>query len=85
MGSPGERLEASIAGGASILNLPTSEIGKRNEIFVRKFLDAAGIPIIAEDVGGAFSRTARFDLSDGKLFVTAKRRPLTGNKDFFNK
>ena len=66
--SPG-RLEARLVGGAEMLDL-TDAVGPRNVERARERLDAAGIPLVASDVGDAVGRTVRF-LPGGDLAVRA--------------
>ncbi|HCW53662.1 MAG TPA: chemotaxis protein CheD [Clostridium sp.] len=64
---------AKIAGGASMFNFSDksiiSDIGKRNSEAVKKSLNANGIPIIAEEIGGNKGRTMILNASDGKVIV----------------
>lgn len=64
---------AKIAGGASMFNFSDksiiSDIGKRNGEAVKKSLNANGIPIIAEEIGGNKGRTMILNASDGKVIV----------------
>ncbi|GAA0514777.1 chemotaxis protein CheD [Halorubrum aquaticum] len=66
--SPG-RLEARLVGGAEMLDL-TAAVGPRNVERARESLAAAGIPLVASDVGDAVGRTVRF-LPGGDLAVRA--------------
>lgn len=77
------RLVAKIAGGASLFGAAPAAgagrraeaaprwgaIGERNVAAVRASLAAAGIPLVAEHVGGTASRTVAFHLDDGRLEV----------------
>lgn len=77
------RLVAKIAGGASLFGtapeagvgvpaeakLRWGAIGERNVAAVRASLAAAGIPLVAEHVGGTASRTVAFHLADGRVEV----------------
>lgn len=73
MGVNRSRLNAKIAGGASMLSLvgdsPLFKIGEQNAEKVRLELRKAGIPLISFDVGGSFGRTISFDLKTGELFI----------------
>ncbi|PHQ47544.1 chemotaxis protein CheD, partial [Halorubrum sp. C3] len=51
-GADPQRLEARVAGGAEMLDL-TDAVGPRNVERVGEVLDAAGVPIVASDVGDA--------------------------------
>ncbi|MDB2238361.1 chemotaxis protein CheD [Halorubrum ezzemoulense] len=68
-GADPRRLKARVAGGAEMLDL-TDAVGPRNVERVGEVLDAAGVPIVASDVGDAVGRTVRFR-SDGRLVVRA--------------
>ncbi len=58
-GGERKRLQAKMFGGAAIVE-GLSDIGARNAGFVRGFLSAEGIPLVAEDVGGRRARQVRF-------------------------
>jgi chemotaxis protein CheD len=68
-GAEPRRLKARVAGGAEMLDL-TDAVGPRNVERVGEVLDAAGIPIVASDVGDTVGRTVRFG-PDGRLVVRA--------------
>lgn len=68
-GADPRRLEARVAGGAEMLDL-TDAVGPRNVERVGEVLGAAGIPVVASDVGDAVGRTVRFG-PDGRLVVRA--------------
>lgn len=69
----GEALSARLVGGASMFRalLATAgvNIGERNVVAARAALEAAGIPIAAEDVGGEHGRSVRFDVATGRVEV----------------
>ncbi|MFC6754447.1 chemotaxis protein CheD [Halorubrum tibetense] len=67
-GSP-DRLEASLIGGAEMLDL-TAPVGPRNVSHARRVLADAGVPIVASDVGDGVGRTVLFR-SDGAVVVRA--------------
>lgn len=76
-GAAASRLVAKIAGGASLFDLSAvrgPSIGERNVAAVREALAEAGIPLVAEDVGGTTGRTVAFRLSDGRVEVLAAGR-----------
>ncbi len=64
---------AKVVGGAEMFP-PTEDyniqIGARNAAACIKALDTLGVPLLAQDVGGAIGRSVEFDLSSGTLFVT---------------
>ena len=69
--------EARVVGGASmfatLLNGGGINMGERNVVATRRALVAAGIPLIAEDVGGDFGRSVYFDVATGEVRVTSIR------------
>jgi chemotaxis protein CheD len=64
---------ARLVGGASMFAslLPTGgvNIGERNVAASRAALAAAGVPLLAEDVGGDYGRSVYFHLADGRIEV----------------
>ncbi|QAU13485.1 chemotaxis protein CheD [Halorubrum sp. BOL3-1] len=68
-GGDPRRLKARVAGGAEMLDL-TDAVGPRNVERVGEVLDAAGVPIVASDVGDTVGRTVRFG-PDGRLVIRA--------------
>ena len=71
-------LLAKMAGGAHMFEAVPREgqanIGARNAEAARQKLDALGIPLVAEDVGGDYGRTIEFNPGDGTLMVRSIRR-----------
>lgn len=71
-GVPVASLRAKIFGGASVLGngvrLPDA-LGARNVELARVLLGLAGIPVVAEDVGGEHGRKLIFRTSDGAAWV----------------
>jgi len=65
------RLEAKIAGGASMFSFGDADlkIGTRNVEAVRKKLEEFKIPILASDTGGNYGRTIEYHISSGELVV----------------
>jgi chemotaxis protein CheD len=69
---PAARLQAKIFGGASVLQpgIPMREaLGARNVELARVLLELAGIPVVAEDVGGDHGRKLIFRTRDGAAWV----------------
>lgn len=69
---PAARLQAKIFGGASVLRpgVPMRDaLGARNVELARVLLDLAGIPVVAEDVGGDHGRKLIFRTRDGAAWV----------------
>jgi chemotaxis protein CheD len=68
---------ARIAGGASmfgaLLNGGGVNMGERNIVATRRALDAAGIPLVAEDVGGDYGRSVHLDVASGVVRVVSMR------------
>jgi chemotaxis protein CheD len=78
LGACQERVQAKIAGGASMFtNLVVAggiNIGERNLKAVRDALAAAGVPIVAEDTGSDYGRSVYLFLNDGRVEVRSLRR-----------
>ena len=72
-GASARRITARLVGGASMfaaLAPPgTIQMGERNIVASRQVLNAHGIPLVGEAVGGDFGRTVRLDCSAGTLEV----------------
>lgn len=67
---------ARIAGGASMFGpLMGSGVnmGERNVTAVREALEAAGIPLLGESVGGDYGRSVYFDVAHGTVRVVSMR------------
>ena len=66
-------IKARLVGGASMFAslLPNggANIGERNVAASRAALTAAGVPVLAEDVGGDYGRSVYFHLTDGRIEV----------------
>lgn len=65
------RLEAKIAGGASMFNIGgnTINIGERNVEAVKKKLRELNIPLLASDTGENYGRTIEFNIASGIMYV----------------
>jgi chemotaxis protein CheD len=72
-GAAPRRLVAKVFGGSRILDIRGSagDIAERNVAFARHALGAAGIGIVAEDMGGRHARQLRFHTDSGRAFVKA--------------
>lgn len=70
-GARTNNLVAKIAGGSNMLDFSNGEagIGERNAAAVRETLEATGVPIEGEDVGGDHGRSLRFEPSSGELVI----------------
>lgn len=69
------RLLAKAFGGGTIVSLTTMAIGARNAEFAREWLEREGIPLIASDFSGPWSRKVVFLPQNGEAFC--RRRPTT--------
>ena len=71
LGGARRRLVAKVFGGAHVLDIEESTLGvpQRNIAFVRKFLEAACIPVLAEDVGGYEPRRVHFHTATGRVLI----------------
>jgi chemotaxis protein CheD len=47
----------------------TIQMGERNVVASRQVLNAQGIPVVGEAVGGDYGRTIRLDVAEGSLEV----------------
>lgn len=79
LGAENSRLTARLVGGASMfaqLQPPGSiQMGERNVHAAREALQAHGIPLIGEAVGGEFGRSLDFDVHTGKVVITSYAFP----------
>ncbi|MGC8820878.1 MAG: chemoreceptor glutamine deamidase/glutamate methylesterase CheD [Fervidobacterium sp.] len=75
MGAQRNRLEAKIAGGASMFQ-SAMDIGARNVEAVKKALQRNGIKLLSEDTGGNKARSIEYDVETGKLLI---RKVKTGD------
>ena len=71
LGATTATLEAKIVGGSEMLDLLEwgSDIGAQNAQQARETLEDHDIPIVAEDVGGDFSRSIQLETKTGTLHV----------------
>lgn len=77
LGADRFRLEAKIFGGSEI-SASRYKIGLNNQIFAKEFLERESIPIVAENLGGAFARKIQFIPTTGKvrhLLIPANESP----------
>lgn len=76
-GAAKNKIIAKIAGGSELFNHNVSggtsenSIGQKNILAVKKVLQAEGIAIIGEDVGGNFGRTMKLYVDSGIVEVTS--------------
>jgi chemotaxis protein CheD len=72
MGAAKSRLRVWLAGGSAVMDTRgVFNIGKRNQLAVRKALWKAGLMTLSEDLGGQGSRTVRLELSTGTFWIRA--------------
>jgi chemotaxis protein CheD len=79
-GAVHDRVGARIVGGASmfagLLRRSGITIGARNVAAAREALAAAGVPLLAEDIGRGYGRSVRLRVRDGRVEVWAWRRGI---------
>lgn len=76
-GARKERLVAKAFGGGTIVTSIQMAIGQRNAEFAREWLEREGIPLVASDFGGAWSRKVVFTPLNGDAFC--RRMPINQN------
>jgi chemotaxis protein CheD len=70
LGGVKSRLRVWLAGGSAVMDdRGVFNIGKRNQLAVRKALWKAGLMTLSEDLGGQGSRTVRLELATGTFWV----------------
>jgi len=76
-----EDLTAKMIGGAimfeDFMDDVENSIGNRNVIKGKEILKKLGITLLSHDTGGNYGRSVKFQLSDGKVFITSYK---TGEK-----
>lgn len=78
-GARRENLEAKVFGGGNVLRGFTAlHVGQRNAEFVRQYLRAEGIRIVAEDLNGDYPRKVYFFPRTGRVLVK-KLRTVNNN------
>ena len=74
-GASPRRITARLAGGASMfaaLAAPgTIQMGERNVVASRQALNAQGIPLVAQAVGGDYGRTVRLLVACGTVHISS--------------
>lgn len=79
LGAMRSRLEAKVFGGGHMIGVPSeNSVSSRNVAFIRKFLEAALMPIIAEDLGGTGGREVYFLPDNGRTFVRRIAASIAG-------
>lgn len=70
-----KNLEAKMVGGAimfeEFMDDIENSVGKRNIKKGKEVLKDLGIKLTAQDIGGNYGRSVRFQLSDGKVYITS--------------
>lgn len=74
-GAQRSRLVAKAFGGGNIVHSIQMAIGERNASFTREWLAGEGIPLVASDFGGAWSRKVIIDPASGDAFC--RRTPIS--------
>lgn len=84
LGSKRRDIKAKMAGGACMFTIPGAvnprnvpgpclgmQIGDRNIEATKRTLKEMKIPLVAEDTGGSYGRTMRFDTSCGRVTISS--------------
>jgi chemotaxis protein CheD len=74
-GAAKPRLVAKAFGGGTIVTSILMAIGQRNADFAKEWLEREGIPLMAQDFGGAWSRKVIFTPNGGDAFC--RRMPIS--------
>lgn len=67
------RLEIKLFGGGDILDMRTSNVGKRNVEFAINFMEVEGLNVASQDLGGEHPRKVLFFPHDGRVMVRRLR------------
>lgn len=81
-GGKRRNLDVKLFGGGRVLNI-TTDVGKDNIDFVRKYLANENINVVSEDLGGDHPRKVLYFPSTGRAFV--KKLFRLHNDTFFNR
>jgi len=76
LGADKRRLIVRAAGGAQVMD-PNEvfNIGKRNQLALKKVMWKAGVFVHGEDLGGSVSRTVRLEMAGGRMFIRMPGAP----------
>lgn len=74
LGSNLNNLKAKLVGGANVFQMSTMEVGRSNTEAVCTLLAERDVTILAMEVGGDFSRTAKFECGSREVEVTSKQK-----------
>jgi chemotaxis protein CheD len=69
LGAVKSRLRITAAGGAQAFDSEAFQIGKRNQLAMKKILWRAGVLIHHEELGGSSSRTIRMEMNSGRVLM----------------
>jgi chemotaxis protein CheD len=69
LGAKKNRLRVTVVGGAQVLASEFFNVGKRNQLAMKKILWRAGVLIHHEETGGEQSRTIRIETASGKCCI----------------
>jgi chemotaxis protein CheD len=69
LGASKKRLSVFIAGGAQVFASELFQVGKRNQLAMKKIMWRAGVLIEREEVGGDSSRTIYLGVDTGEVFM----------------
>jgi chemotaxis protein CheD len=70
LGAEKRRMVVRVAGGAQVMDANgVFDIGKRNQVALRKILWRAGVMIHAEQTGGSESRTVKLEAGTGRFWI----------------
>jgi len=72
-GGKKSRLVVKAFGAGKVINI-SSDIGARNQLFLKQYIADEGLKLAREDLGGNFPRSVIFYPSSGKAFVRILRR-----------
>ncbi len=78
LGGVKRNLVAKIAGGSQLFksNSNMMKVGDKNVEMVKKTLSSLSIPLIAEDVGGNYGRTMKFEVDTGVVYISTVGREI---------
>lgn len=68
-GGSRNNLKVKLFGGGRVLANFTSDVGEKNMLFAKEYVNNEGIPIVGSDVGGPWPRKVLFFPSTGKALV----------------
>ena len=77
-GAKRERLEIKVFGGGNVTDM-SNEVGTDNAEFVLRYLQAEGLKVAAQDLGGDYPRRIQYRPADGKVV-----RKLLGTVDKYS-